>query len=141
VLKMALIILWVSALLIILGISGLCLLIFRLDIKATTSHGSPLHRLKPILESKPLIFHNIKFDLQSLATIGVHPTAEQRLFCTQQIAHMVNEEWFSKALDSLSKNLLGDQKAKQKSLNGLMLLAGIVFLLILWMSMLGMMLS
>lgn len=73
-----------------------------------------VHRLRPILESKPLIFHNSKFDLQSLATIGIHPKLEQRLFCTQQIAHMVNEEWFSKSLDSLSKNLLGDQKAKDE---------------------------
>jgi len=75
---------------------------------------SILHRLRPILESKPLIFHNIKFDLQSLATVDIKPTQSQRLFCTQQIAHMVNEEWFSKKLDSLSKNLLGDSKAKDE---------------------------
>lgn len=75
-----------------------------------------LHRLRPILESKPLIFHNIKFDLQSLATVNINPGSDpsQRLFCTQQIAHMVNEEWFSKKLDSLSRNLLGDQKAKDE---------------------------
>lgn len=73
---------------------------------------SVIHSLKPILESKPLIFHNIKFDLQSLATIGIYPN--QRMFCTQQLAHMVNEEWFSKSLDSLSKNLLGDKKTKEK---------------------------
>lgn len=73
---------------------------------------SVIHRLRPILESKPLIFHNIKFDLQSLATVGINPT--QRMFCTQQLAHLVNEEWFSKSLDSLSKNLLGDQKSKEE---------------------------
>lgn len=75
---------------------------------------SVVHRLKPILESKPLIFHNLTFDLPSLATIGIHPTKDQRLFCTQQLAHMVNEEWWSKKLDSLSKNLLGDEKKKDE---------------------------
>jgi DNA polymerase-1 len=69
-----------------------------------------VHRLRPILESKPLVFHNLPFDIPSLATIGIYPTEAQRLFCTQQIAHMVNEEWFSKKLDALSKNLLNDQK-------------------------------
>src|SRR5213080_1634480 len=53
-----------------------------------------VHRLKPILESKPIVFHNLPFDIPSLATIGIYPTEAQRLFCTQQIAHMVNEEWF-----------------------------------------------
>lgn len=99
-----------------LGSLGIMSAYFPVRHEGENLNPSVLHQLRPILESKPLIFHNIKFDLQSLATVDINPGTDpnQRLFCTQQIAHMVNEEWFSKSLDSLSKNLLGDEKAKDE---------------------------
>jgi len=95
-----------------LGNLGIMSAYFPVRHESQNLDPSIIHSLKPILESKPLIFHNIKFDLQSLATIGIYPN--QRMFCTQQLAHMVNEEWFSKSLDALAKNLLGDKKTKEE---------------------------
>lgn len=64
------------------------------------------------LEHHPLVFHNLKFDLHSLATIGFVP--QGKLFDTLNMAHMVNEEWPSKSLDWLSRKLLGDGKTKDR---------------------------
>lgn len=71
-----------------------------------------LDKLHTILARKPLVFHNLKFDLHSLKTLGIEPKG--RLFDTMTIAHMVNEEWPSKGLDYLSKMILKDQKAKEQ---------------------------
>lgn len=57
-------------------------------------------RLGTIFNSKPLVFHNLKFDLHSLATLGINPTGN--LYDTMMIAHMVNENWPSKKLDWLA---------------------------------------
>ena len=64
-----------------------------------------------VLRTKPLIWHNRKFDMHSIQTIGIDPLALQGpQFDTLIIAHLVNEEFYSFELDSLSKLLLKDQK-------------------------------
>ena len=68
--------------------------------------------LKMVLERDALVFHNLKFDLHSLATVGVVPRG--KVYDTLNMAHMVNEEWPSKSLDWLSRKLLGDSKTKDK---------------------------
>lgn len=85
---------------------------FRHGANSTNLDPVCLARLRKILEdpSKRLIFHNLKFDLHSLATINIHPTG--RLYDTLTIAHMINEEWPSKALDWLGKYLLHEGKSK-----------------------------
>lgn len=69
-----------------------------------------LKKVKMFLEmpEKHLVFHNLKFDLFSLKSIGIVPRG--RLYDTAVIAHMINEEWPSKKLDWLSRYLLNDHK-------------------------------
>lgn len=57
-------------------------------------------------ESKPLIFHNSKFDRVSLATVDMD-IGDTFYYDTMIMAHMINENWPSKRLDWLSKNVLG----------------------------------
>lgn len=71
-----------------------------------------LELIKSVIESKPLVFHNLKFDLHSLATIGIVPTG--KLYDTLNIAQLINEELPSKSLDYLSKKFLNDSKAKDE---------------------------
>lgn len=71
-------------------------------------------QLAHIFDSKPLVFHNLKFDLHSLKTIGIEP--KDRLFDTMMIAHMVNENWPSKKLDWLGKILVKQGKQKSEEL-------------------------
>jgi len=74
-----------------------------------------LGQIKDLLENhKRLIFHNAKFDLVSLKTLGI--VIEGEFYDTMLMAHMVNEnEPFSgKGLDSLSKYYLNDP-GKRKS--------------------------
>lgn len=67
-----------------------------------------LERIKILLTSKASVYHNLKFDLHSLKTIGIEP--QKMLYDTLMLAHMINEEWPSKKLDWLSKTFLNDQK-------------------------------
>lgn len=55
-------------------------------------------------ESNPIIMHNAKFDLFSLATVGLEFTGF--FLDTMLMVHMVNENLPSKKLDWLSKNIL-----------------------------------
>ena len=77
---------------------------------------SALEFLRPVLESKPLVFHNVKFDLFSLETLGIVP--QGKLYCTMQIAAMVNEELYSKELDAVGKKYVGRGKSKSEALDG-----------------------
>ena len=66
-----------------------------------------LFKLKQKMEAYDgyLIFHNAKFDLVSLQTLGINYTG--KFFCTLQIAHLLNEELpYSKSLDSCTKHYL-----------------------------------
>lgn len=63
------------------------------------------------LEQKPLDWHNRKFDMHSLRTLGVDPLLLRGPhYDTLLIAHLVDEELPSKELDWLSKKFLKDQK-------------------------------
>lgn len=69
-----------------------------------------LVKLKHLLETHPrVVFHNAKFDLASLATLGIHVDPAQT-WDTMIMAHMINENWTSKALDWLSWELLKQRK-------------------------------
>lgn len=69
-----------------------------------------LAKLKEVIESHPrVVFHNAVFDIPSLATLGIHVDVEQ-MYDTMIMAHMVNENWTSKALDWLGWELLRTRK-------------------------------
>lgn len=62
-----------------------------------------------LLSTRPtLVMHNAKYDLEAFRTIkGFEPLSEiKNYYCTMLMAHMINENWPSKGLDWLSKNLL-----------------------------------
>lgn len=72
-----------------------------------------LQELTHVFNSRPLVFHHRKFDLHSLHTLGVDLDHTKNVqYDTQVEAHMWNEEFFSKSLDSLSKVFLKDEKDK-----------------------------
>ena len=75
--------------------------------------SSYLEELTHVFNSVNLVFHHRKFDLHSLNTIGIKlDTNKVVQYDTQVEAHMWNEEFFSKSLDSLSKVFLKDEKDK-----------------------------
>lgn len=79
---------------------------------------SVLDHLVGILQRKDLIWHNRKFDMHSLKTIGVDPlTFKGEQYDTMLAAHLVNEEWYSKELDALAKLLLNEDKYKKDEIN------------------------
>lgn len=74
-----------------------------------------LQQLADLLENhKLLVFHNAKFDLVSLKTLGIN--IRGRFYDTMLMAHMVNENIpiGGKGLDTLSKHYLNDP-GKRKS--------------------------
>jgi DNA polymerase-1 len=74
-----------------------------------------LLQLKERLESYDgyLVFHNAKFDLVSLHTLGINYTG--KFYCTMEIAHLLNEERpYSKDLDSVA-SFYGVAESKKKS--------------------------
>lgn len=64
-----------------------------------------LDLLRPVLRDKPLVFHNRKFDLFSLKTLGITEFKSQH-YDTILMANLVNEEYYSKELDFLGKKIL-----------------------------------
>lgn len=74
-----------------------------------------LAQLKDVLESHPkLVFQNAKFDLVSLATLGIRPAKPQIVYDTLDMAHMINEnEPGNKKLDTLAKYYLNDDGKKK----------------------------
>ena len=73
--------------------------------------------LGSVLLNRELIFLNAKFDIAALSTIGFDALQCPRIWDIATMAHMVNEEFPSKALDWLSKFILKDQKDSDKVLN------------------------
>lgn len=62
-----------------------------------------------------IIFHNAKFDLESLQTLGIFYTG--RFYCTMLMAHLINENIpFSKSLDACGKHYLKDPGKKQSDM-------------------------
>lgn len=65
--------------------------------------------------AKELVFHNGKFDLASLRTLGIYVTANW--FDTGVMAHLINENFpLKKDLNTLLKVYLGPHKQKAKTL-------------------------
>lgn len=59
-----------------------------------------------------VIFHNAKFDLPSLGSLGL--TYSGKFYDTMLMAHMINENLPSKSLESLGQKYVGEGKAKSK---------------------------
>ena len=70
------------------------------------------YELKRIIEKQTcVIFHNAKFDLVSLATLGIYYTG--KFYCTMLMAHLINENLpYNKSLDSCGKYYLNDPGKK-----------------------------
>lgn len=67
-----------------------------------------------LLDHPCLLFHNAKHDLKSLRNLGID--YQGKFYDTMLIAHMVDENIFSKELDFLSKKFLGRSKEKSKAM-------------------------
>lgn len=78
-----------------------------------------LRDLCDLLHNKPLIWHNRKFDMHAFKTIGVDPleTFKGPQYDTMMIAHLVDEEMFSKELDFLAKRFLKETKHDKDMIN------------------------
>lgn len=74
-----------------------------------------LLRLAEVIENHPcLVFHNAKHDLRSLRNLGINYTG--KFYDTMLMAHMVDENIFSKELDYLSKYYGGDPKRQSEEM-------------------------
>ena len=73
-----------------------------------------LFELKQAIENYEgyIIFHNAKFDLESLRTIGINYTG--KYYCTMLMAHLLNEIFpYQKSLDACGKHYCKDPGKKQ----------------------------
>lgn len=68
---------------------------------------SYLAKLKELIESRPVNYHNAKHDIPSLKSFGINTPND--FHCTMLINHRINENHISYQLDWLSRNLLGLQ--------------------------------
>lgn len=74
-----------------------------------------LPRLSDVLSHHPcLIFHNAKHDLRALRNLGID--YQGKFYDTMLMAHMIDENIFSKELDYLSKLYGGDPKRKAEEM-------------------------
>ena len=75
-----------------------------------------LARLQAFLEGYRgwLIFHNAKFDLVSLATMGIRYNG--KFYCTMVLCHLINENYpFDKSLNSCVKAYVDKQESKKNT--------------------------
>lgn len=72
--------------------------------------------LRTTIEAAPMaVFHNAKFDLEVLRTLGINYLGRD-WYCTMVISSLINENWpKSKALDSVAPAYLGEEFHKRKS--------------------------
>ena len=76
-----------------------------------------LDALRHLLESPvPKIFHNYKFDIVSLPTIGI-TLDSTTVFCSLKMAHLINENLFSYKLNSVAAYFLGPGPENQKDMS------------------------
>lgn len=75
-----------------------------------------LLELKSVLESAPFVaFHNAKFDLLSLETMGIDMFGSN-WFCTMIMAHLINENYpYSKSLEACAQHYVSPELKKAKS--------------------------
>lgn len=79
-----------------------------------------LDHVASLLEVKPLIWHNQKFDYHSCKTIGIDPLKfSGPQYDTLLLAQLVNEELYSKELDALGQKYLGETKYKKDEVKNL----------------------
>lgn len=74
--------------------------------------------LQRILDTKLCVYHNAKFDLVSLQTLGLRTHGPDRRFVdTMVLAHLLDENrpYSGKSLDSCSRYYLKDEGGKRKS--------------------------
>lgn len=78
-----------------------------------------LPHLEQVLQTKDLIWHNRKFDMHSCKTIGIDPLQfKGKQYCTMIIAHLIDEEMYSKELDFLANKFLkGEHKYKSSEIH------------------------
>lgn len=79
--------------------------------------GENLHpqykfELERLINSKPIVIHNEKHDINAFRTAGIELTT--RIYDPMLMAHMLYEELFSKQLDFLSKRFLGEGKYRDE---------------------------
>ena len=83
----------------------------------------PLHYLDNIaelLEFKNLDWHNQKFDWHSIKTIGIDPlNFKGKQWDNLIVAHLIDEEAYSKELDVLGKKYLGEGKLDGDVIKGM----------------------
>lgn len=73
-----------------------------------------LEPINEVLCKKPLIWHNRKFDMHSVKTIGLDPLCfEGPQYDTMMIAHLMDEELFSKELEFLARKFLKLDKLEE----------------------------
>lgn len=84
---------------------------FRHVVGANLDKGILL-KLKELIENHPcVVMHNAKYDIVSLATLGIKQVGF--FYDTMLIAHLLNENLFSKELDYLAKIYLHDEGKKK----------------------------
>ena len=69
-----------------------------------------LFELKEAMESYTgyIIFHNAKFDLESLRTLGINYTG--KFYCTMLMAHLINENFpYTKSLQECGRRYCNDE--------------------------------
>lgn len=89
---------------------------------STPGNISPqwIPHLEKILQGTDLVWHNQKFDYHSFTTLGVDPLKFQgKQYDTMIIAHLINEELYSKELDFLAKRYLNNQKTGKDEIHKL----------------------
>jgi DNA polymerase-1 len=77
---------------------------------------SVLAKVKEVIETAPaVVFHNAKFDIVSLRTLGIY-VRSGTWFCTMIMAHLINENWpYSKSLNSCAAAYVGPEFQKDDS--------------------------
>lgn len=95
---------------------------FYLPFRHSSETVLPKHYAKVLqetLKDKELIWHHRKFDMHSLATIGIDPLSfKGNQYCTMLLFHLWNEEFFSFELDVLIKTFLKiDGKLNKDEIN------------------------
>lgn len=70
---------------------------------------------KIVIEKAPwIVFHNAKFDLTSLRTLGID--YKGMWYCTMIMAHLINENWpATKSLEAVTKYYVGPEYGKEMS--------------------------
>lgn len=103
---------------------GFCFSVEGMDAYVPFRHKSSnvsmnyLENIRRILNDKDLIFHNLKFDMHTSKTIGIDPLEwKGTIYDTQQLAHLLDEEGYSKELDYLGRKYLNMGKAETEFYN------------------------